>query len=75
MGKYSKYLAITHEVQGVPKKMVFSGKMAITTFKLMQIAKVSGVLENSAYLPQQHRHFFRHPIPYMLYYILCDHIK
>ena len=44
--------------------MLFSGKMAITTFKLMQIAKVSGVLENSGYLPQQDRHFFRHPILY-----------
>ena len=37
-------------VQGVPKKMSFSGKTAITTFKLIQNAKVGGVLENSGYL-------------------------
>ena len=30
--------------------MVFSGKTAITTFKLIQNAKVGGVLENSGYL-------------------------
>ena len=34
-------------IQGVPKKMSFSGKTAITTFKLIQTAKV---LENSGYL-------------------------
>ena len=33
--------------------MSFSGKTAITTtFKLIQIAKVGGVLENSGYLLQ-----------------------
>ena len=32
------------------KKMVFSGKTAITTFKLIQNAKNGGVLENSGYL-------------------------
>ena len=37
-------------VQSVPKKMVFSGKTAITTFKLIQNAKAGGVLENSGYL-------------------------
>ena len=37
-------------LQGVPKKMLFSGKTAITTFKLIQNAKVGGVLENSGYL-------------------------
>ena len=37
-------------LQGVPKKMSFSGKTAITTFKLIQNAKVGGVLENSGYL-------------------------
>ena len=40
----------THLLQGVPKKMLFSGKTAITTFKLIQNAKVGGVLENSGYL-------------------------
>ena len=33
-----------------PKKMVFSGKTAITTYKLIQNAKAGGVLENSGYL-------------------------
>ena len=37
-------------IQGVPKKMVFSGKTVITTFKLIQNAKAGGVLENSGYL-------------------------
>ena len=37
-------------IQGVSKKMVFSGKMAISTFKLIQIANVGGVLENSGNL-------------------------
>ena len=32
--------------------MSFCGKMAITTFKLIQYAKVGGVLENSGYLLQ-----------------------
>ena len=36
--------------QGFPKKIVFSGKMAITTFKLTQNSKAGGVLENSEYL-------------------------
>ena len=45
-------------VQSVPKKMSFSGKTAITTFKLIQNAKVGGVLENSGYLLQHgHRDF------------------
>ena len=43
------------QIQGVPKKMSFSGKTAITTFKLIQNAKVGGVLENSGYL-LQHGH-------------------
>ena len=33
-----------------PKKMSFSGKTAITAFKLIQNAKVGGVLENSGYM-------------------------
>ena len=37
-------------IQGVPKKMSFLGKTAITTFKIIQNAKVWGVLENSGYL-------------------------
>ena len=37
-------------VQGVPKKMGFSGKIAITTLKHIQNANVGGVLENSGYL-------------------------
>ena len=37
-------------IQRVPKKMSFSGKTAITTFKLIQNAKVGGVLENSGYM-------------------------
>ena len=38
-----------------PKKMSFCGKTAITTFKLIQNAKVGGVLENLGYL-LQHGH-------------------
>ena len=38
------------DVQGVPKKMSFSGKTAITTFKLIQNANVGGVLESSGNL-------------------------
>ena len=41
---------ISYMVQGVPKKMSFLGKIAITTFKLIQNAKGGGVLENSGYL-------------------------
>ena len=37
-------------VQGVSKKMVFSGKTAMTSFELIQNAKSGGVLENSGYL-------------------------
>ena len=37
-------------VQRVPKKMSFLVKIAITTLKLIQSAKVGGVLENSGYL-------------------------
>ena len=37
-------------VQSVSKKMSFLGKIAISTFKLIQNAKVGGVLENSGYL-------------------------
>ena len=37
-------------IQSVPKKMSFLGKIAITTFKLIQNAKAGGVLENSGYL-------------------------
>ena len=37
-------------IQGVSKKMSFSGKTAITTFKLIQNANVGGVLENSGNL-------------------------
>ena len=45
-------------IQRVPKKMSFSGKTAITTFKLIQNAKVGGVLENSGYLlPDGHWDF------------------
>ena len=45
-------------VQGVPKKMSFLGKIAITTLKLIQNANVGGVLENSGYLlPDGHRDF------------------
>ena len=40
----------TSNIQGVPKKMSFSGKTAITTFKLIQSVKVGGVLEYSGYL-------------------------
>ena len=39
-------------IQGVSKKMSFSGKTAITTFKLIQNAKVGSVLENLEYLLQ-----------------------
>ena len=44
------YVLCIRYLQGVPKKMSFSGKTAITTFKLIQNAKVGGVLENSGYL-------------------------
>ena len=37
-------------IQRVPKKMSFLGKIATTTFKLIQNAKAGGVLENSGYL-------------------------
>ena len=37
-------------IQSVSKKMVFCGKTAITSFKLIQNAKSGGVLENSGYL-------------------------
>ena len=37
-------------IQGVPKKMSFLRKTAITIFKLIQNAKLGGVLENSGYL-------------------------
>ena len=43
-------LVLFEELQGVSKKMVFSGKTAIITFKIIQNAKVGGVLENSGYL-------------------------
>ena len=43
---------LTAILQGVSKKMSFSGKTAITTFKLIQKAKVGGVFENSGYLLQ-----------------------
>ena len=39
-------------IQSVPKKMSFLGKIATTTFKLIQNAKAGGVLENSGYLLQ-----------------------
>ena len=40
----------TYHIQGVSKKMSFSGKTAITTFKLIQNANVGGVLESSGNL-------------------------
>ena len=43
-------MASCDQLQGVPKKMSFSGNTAITTFKLIQNAKVGGVLEYSGYL-------------------------
>ena len=43
---------MSQKLQSVSKKMSFSGKTAITTFKLIQNAKVGGVLENSGYLLQ-----------------------
>ena len=51
---FSLYFGLL-DLQGVPKKMSFSGKTAITTFKLIQDANVGGVLENSGYL-LQHGH-------------------
>ena len=45
-----RYPLILLYLQGVSKKMVFCGKTAITTFKLIQNAKAGGVLENSGYL-------------------------
>ena len=41
-----------NDIQSVSKKMSFCGKTAVTTFKLIQNAKVGGVLENSGYLLQ-----------------------
>ena len=41
---------IIDNIQSVSKKMVFCGKTAITSFKLIQNAKSGGVLENSGYL-------------------------
>ena len=48
--KNSRIFANNNYIQGVPKKMLFLGKTAITTFKIIQNAKVWGVLENSGYL-------------------------
>ena len=48
--KYHNYDAIIINLQRVPKKMGFSGKIAITTLKHIQNANVGGVLENSGYL-------------------------
>ena len=39
-----------HYIQGVPKKMSFLGKTAITTFKNHPKCKAGGVSENSGYL-------------------------
>ena len=47
--RYCHNLQYLH-LQSVSKKMVFCGKTAITTFKLIQNAKSEGVLENSGYL-------------------------
>ena len=58
MGQLQLSTFSTYCVQGVPKKMSFSGKTAITTFKLIQNAKAGGVLENSGYLlPDGHWDF------------------
>ena len=49
---------ISYHIQGVPKKMSFLGKIAITTLKLIQNANVGDVLENSGYLlPNGHWDF------------------
>ena len=50
IGTHSPRPRFSAEIQGVPKKMSFSGKTAITTFKLIQNTKVGSVLENSGYL-------------------------
>ena len=49
-GATSKTTLEVSLLQGVPKKMSFFGKIAITTLKLIQNANVWGVLENSGYL-------------------------
>ena len=54
-GKSAMTGFLPYSVQGVSKKMSFSGKTVITTFKLIQNAKVGGVLESSGYL-LQHGH-------------------
>ena len=66
-----KALVGAFSVQGVPKKMSFSGKTAITTFKLIQNAKVGGVLEKmirilcSQYtLIDPHSHSLGHESPW-----------
>ena len=43
-------VGVKEQGRGCPKKMVFYGKMAISTLKLIQNAKVGGVVENSGYL-------------------------
>ena len=49
---------LCYYIQSVPKKMSFLGKMAITTLKFIQNAKIWGVLENSGYLlPDGHWDF------------------
>ena len=54
----SRYTRYTIYTTGCPKKMSFSEKTVITTFKLIQNAKVGGVSENSGYLlPHGHRDF------------------
>ena len=53
--KWNDKVGPRYYIQGVPKKMSFLGKRAITTFKIIQNAKAGGVLENSGYLlPDEH---------------------
>ena len=56
--KIPTFFSRWNHIQSVPKKMSFLGKIATTTFKLIQNAKAGGVLENSGYLlPDGHWDF------------------
>ena len=49
LGHINRYRYFLIHIQSVSKKLVFSGKTAITAFKLIQNVKSGGVLENSGY--------------------------
>ena len=54
-----KLQALKSTSTGCLKKMSFCGNTAITTFKLIQNAKVGGVLETSGYLLSDGHWYFQ----------------